>query len=200
MTGGSGVRVVACFDRVVQLLLPAAHVRVGRLHDQPGPGAELRIGSDIAIDHDHAGLRDMRVLDGRDAIVFGPDNGLPAGVGGVVNDVGGAGAARVDASLNVYVPELRERGVGHFLGQFAQPGRRGITLYPRAVHLVRHRLSSSWAHASRRGYTRAGTLASARGNAWTRGDAHPRQARFRGFYPESEKLLQSASRRLFMHP
>src|ERR1700748_3932049 len=43
-------------------------------------------------------------------------------------------------------------------------------------------------------------LASARGNAWTRGDAQPRPARFRGFYPESERLLQSVSRRLFMHP
>src|SRR5947207_10468756 len=28
----------------------------------------------------------------------------------------------------------------------------------------------------------------------TRGDAHPRPARFRGFYPESERLLQSVSR------
>src|SRR5262249_7140803 len=136
-------RVVAGFDRVVELLLHAGHVRVGRLHDQPRPGAELRIGSDIAVDHDHAGLSDIRVLDGRDAIIFGPGNGLPAGVGGRVDDVGGAGATRVDASLNVYVPELGERGVGHFLGQFAQPGRRGIPLYPRAVHLVRHRLSSS---------------------------------------------------------
>src|SRR6516225_5776342 len=50
-----GGRVVALPGRVVELVLHAGHVRVGRLHDQPGPGAEPRIGSDIAVDHDHVG-------------------------------------------------------------------------------------------------------------------------------------------------
>ncbi len=157
-----GGRVVAGFDRVVELLLHAGHVRVGRLHDQPRPGAELRIGSDIAVDHDHVGLGDMRVLDGCDALIFGPGNGLPAGVGGVIDDVGGPGATRVDAGLNRNISELCYRGVGHFLGQLAQPGRRGIPLHPRAAHLVRHRRSSSWPHTSRRalhphGHALAGT-------------------------------------------
>src|SRR5512142_35621 len=92
--------------RVVELLLHVGHVGVGGLHDQPRPGAELRIGSDIAVDHDHVGLGDMGVLDGRDAVIFGPGNGLSAGVGGVVDDVGGPGATRVDAGLNRDVSEL----------------------------------------------------------------------------------------------
>ena len=63
---------------------------------------------------------DMRVLDSRDAIIFGPGNGLPAGVG-VIDEVGGPGVARVDAGLNVYVSE------------FGYPGR---SAFPRATRCI----------------------------------------------------------------
>src|SRR6266566_2859283 len=88
------------YDRVA--VIQDAHIAKSRMVVVDG-----YIGSDIAVDHDHAGLRDMRVLDDRDAIIFGPGNSLPAGVAGVVDDVGGPGATRVDAGLNRDVSELR---------------------------------------------------------------------------------------------
>src|SRR5690348_14252326 len=85
----------------------------------------------------------MRILSRGDPLVFGPGNGLAAGVGRVVDEVGRPGAARVHARLDIDIPELGYGGVRHFLGQLAQPGRGGIPLHPRAVHLVHHDRSSS---------------------------------------------------------
>src|SRR6266567_3209448 len=75
------IRIVVGSDRVVELLLHSGDVRVGRLHNEPGPGAEIRIGSDVAVDHDHVLACGVGVLLGGDPGEFGPRDGLLGGVG-----------------------------------------------------------------------------------------------------------------------
>jgi hypothetical protein len=87
------LRVVILADRVVELLLHAGDVGVGRFDDKAGPGAELRIGSDVTIDDHHMLLRDIRVLKGGDALKFFSANGLTTRVCRIVDKVGGPGAA-----------------------------------------------------------------------------------------------------------
>ncbi len=81
-----GLRVVVLARRVVQLLLHAGHVGVGRFHDQPGTRAELWVRSDVAVHDDHVGAGDVGILLRGDAVEFRPGNRLLGRIGRVLDD------------------------------------------------------------------------------------------------------------------
>jgi hypothetical protein len=83
--GLPAIRVVVLARRVVQLLLHPGHVGVGRLHDQPGAGAELRVRPDVAVHDDHVGAGDVGILLGGDAVVFRPGNRLLGCIGRILD-------------------------------------------------------------------------------------------------------------------
>ncbi len=76
-----GRRIVILANRVVELLLHPRDVRVRCLHDQPGPGAELGVRTDVAVYHDHVLAGDVGVLFRGDPVVFRTRDGLLGGVG-----------------------------------------------------------------------------------------------------------------------
>ncbi len=129
-----GLERLGILDREEQLLLHAGDVRVRGLDEQADGRAQVGLRAQVAVDHDHLAVGDVRVLLvdplGR---VVARDRPRNAGIVLVADHEGRRRRTGDDARFEVEVPELRPAGVRHlrrhllelFGGRIVVDGGRG---------------------------------------------------------------------------